>query len=88
VFVADEENLAWIVCPGSEDDDALPALREPKRAGVDDSVGPVEPESLEGLRQEAHCRAAIELEHERNVLEEKPAWVSTFDEAEHFGYET
>jgi hypothetical protein len=40
------------------------------------------------MRQESHRSTAIELEHERNVFEKKPAWAGALDEAEHLGDET
>src|SRR5262249_29050700 len=49
-------------------------LRDPERAGIDNAVRPHEAEVLELVDEVSHGPAAFELQHERDILEQQPAW--------------
>jgi hypothetical protein len=61
-------------------------LRDPERAGIDNAVRPREAKVFELVDEVSHGPAAFELQHERNILEQQPAWTILFvaQPLEHF----
>src|SRR5690606_10310468 len=82
VAVLSEEDRARILGARREQDHALPSLRDAEGASVEHSIGPRELAFLEEGNEVVHRSPAIELEHERHVLEEQPARRADVDEPE------
>jgi hypothetical protein len=68
-----KEHLAWIGGLGCEQDHPVTTLRQAKRARVYYAVCPSVSELAQPPSQEPHCVASIELEHERDVLQQQPS---------------
>jgi hypothetical protein len=68
----------------------LSTLRQAEGACVDDSVCPGVAEAFEILCEVAHGTTTIQLEHERNVLQDQPVepLPLIFREAKHLRHET
>jgi hypothetical protein len=67
-----EEDWSRIRIPRCEQQYPLPALRKAKRKGVDDSIGPGVATFLEVFDEPGHRLAAIQREHEGDVLQQQP----------------
>jgi hypothetical protein len=76
--VASEEHRPGIFRPRREQQNSLPALRDPERAGIDNAVRPREAKVFELVDEVSHGPAAFELQHERDILKQQPAWTSFF----------
>jgi hypothetical protein len=53
-------------------------LRDPERAGIDNAVRPREAKVFELVDEVSHGPAPFELQHERDILEQQPAWTIFF----------
>ena len=50
----------------------MPSLGKSESARIHDAISPGKTSILKSIDEVAHCFAAIELEHERHVLDEQP----------------
>src|SRR6202030_2763605 len=68
-----EQRGPRVLAARGEQKHPLAALRQPERARVDHAIRPRVAAPIELRGEPAHRLAAIELEHERDVLEQQPA---------------
>ena len=61
----------------------MASLGHPERSGIDHAVRPAESEISELGGEVLHRAAPVELEHERDVLKQEPAWIGLLKEPEH-----
>jgi hypothetical protein len=64
--------------PRGQQYDSSSALGQSETAGIDDAVCPLETALLELRDQPLHRTTAVELKHERNVLEDQPSRPAAF----------
>ncbi len=85
-----EQKWSRILGLRREEKDSLPTLWQPKSASVDDPVSPRVATRLKLLSEPPHRLAAVELQHERDVLQQQPCRLSlgSVEEPENVIHET
>src|SRR5688572_11411958 len=67
-----EEDFAWVFRPRRQQDHSQASLRLTECSSIDYPVSPPVTHVLQILDEVQHCLAAVELQHERHVLEHEP----------------
>ena len=81
-MVVGEENVTRIELLRSDEEHAFSPLRQSEAEGVHDAVCPAVPETLELSEQDEHPLALVQMEHERDVLEDDRWYPLSLEQAE------